>query len=659
MTWSRSAATLTALSLLLALAAPADARRRAPEPPDDGLPAPEAVAEQVRAVYADLSGSADPAVRRVVYFGSLELGEDDVRAAIEKGMADADPEIRRDALTRALTTRDRKMKALRAQAEKTLTGLLESADEADRALGYALLDATAPKERDRIKTLERTAKDGSPDARKEARARLIALGGKTAWKVISQGLAQPEGDAENTQARETLETWREPEAMKWAFDTLHQMNDMGRLARAYLIGASGKKLDRDIDRELGKRYDKATEFEDRLRLAYVRAHRGQATEVTRTLLAGLRYKEPWAKLMAWHGLQASRDHATLGKLREQILLLLDPEPTEAAFGWLEQWAAQTGDPKVIEVLQQAARGDRPEPRAKALAALTAIKHRDSIAIFEGALGEGRTETRLAGAKGLAAIAKPGDEQRLAEYLRRETDADVKLALVEGLANIGTPAILDSLQFVVTDRDPRLKTAAAKAIAKTSHPRAVSTISLLKRDPDLDTRFMIWRHLLTTEGAKVEPEFKAGALGWLTPDHVRTLGEDGKTSNDLLTWMALDGNDDQRPIALTALRARGAAAAPFLLRIFERSRDPAIAAAALDGILELRGVESLATYRGALENEQPAVRAVAFRAVGDHARRAYLEMLLKALADRDPLARAEAARAAYRVSQRPDEVTEEE
>ena len=591
-------------------------------------------------------------MRRAVYFGSLELTEADRLAAIEKGLADPDWLIRKDALTQALTSKDRKLAPLAAQARKTITGLLESADATDRQHGYDLLEPFAPKDKDRLAALERTAKDGSPDARAEARTRLLALGGKTAWTVIERGLAEPEGQPEHTQALEAMATFRDPIAYKWALERLHQMDAQGRLARTYLATVSDPKLAPTLKKDITTRYEKATEFEDRLRLAWIRAHRGEAETVSRTLVAGLRHTTEWAKIMAWEGLQNSRDHATLGKLRDQMMIMLEPEQATVAFGWIEKWAAATGDPKIIEMLQEAARSDRPEPRARALAALTALRHRDSIALYEAAMNEGRSEIRLAAARGLASIAKPGDEPRLAAFLRKEPDPEVKLALIDALAQIGTPAIIDSLQFVVTDRDPRLKIAATRAIAATGQPRAATTIALLKRDPDLETRFMVWSHLLEIEGKKAEPEFRAGALGWLTPGQIETLGKNPKTSNELLIWIALEGNDDQRTFALDALAARKAAAAAALTHIYERSKAPDTQAGALAALADLRREAGLPLYRTAIEATHPEIRAVATRALGENGTRPSLEMLLKTLADRDALVRAEAARAAYRVALRP-------
>ncbi len=637
----------------LTLAAPdADARRK-PKAPDDGLPAPEAVAEQVRAIYADLVGHANPLVRQVVYFGQLELEEDDQRAAITQGIEDADWTIKQHALVEALTRRDRKLRETKKKAEAALVGLLESADAADREQGYAILEKTETRERDRLKAIERAAKDGSPDARAEARKRLIEQGGKTAWKVIERGLAQPADDPEHVQAMAALAEFRDPVATKWALERLHAMDEQGRLARQYLIevepsGRAAKTLERD----LSKRYEKAAgSFEDRLRLAYVRAHRGAADEVIKTLVAGLRYNHAWAKVMAWKGLQASRSHKALGALRDRMMLLLEPDQAEAAFRWLEIWAGKTGDPKVIEMLQEAARGDRPEPRMRALHALTAIEHRPSIALFENAMNEGRTEIRLAAAQGIAAVAKPGDEDRIAAFLRKEPTAEVKLALIQALANIGTPEIIDPLQFVITDRNTEIKKAAGAAIAATGHQKAAMLLGLLKRDPELDIRFMAWTELLASDPTKTEPEFKSAALRWLTPDQVEKLGQNDKISDELLVHIALKGGDAHRVFAVSALKNRGAKAAPQLLTVYEKSGAADTSASALEGLLKIRGADSLPTYRKGLEASQPEVRAVAIRGVGQFGVRAYLETLMQAFADRDAMVRAEAARAAYRVAQR--------
>ncbi|MCB9538731.1 MAG: HEAT repeat domain-containing protein [Myxococcales bacterium] len=645
-----SVARTTPLSLLvlaLALASPTLAAKA----PDDGLPSVDEVATQARAVYDEMAGNSDPLVRRAVFEGRLALGGDDAVKAIEAGLEDADPVIREKALELALTSKDRKLKALGKKAEKALAKLLESADEADRALGYRLLDAHETKKKAWLGWVSTAARDGSPEARAAARGKLLAEGGKVAWDVIEKGLAEEPSEPEHAEALEALKTFDDPVAMKWALATMNDEGQLGRLARGVLIRIDDKRAAKKLERDLEKTYDKSAEFEERLRIAVVLAGRGQVDKVTRTLLAGLKYQKPWSKVLAFEGLAHSRDLTVLGKLREYILTNQNEEQADAAYDWLRQWAAAKGEPAVFEILQEAARGDRRPLRMRAMAALTELKHRPSVAVFEAAMKEGQTEVRLAAAKGIAAVAKPGDEARIADFLRREPDNAVKLVLIEALANIGTPEILDPLQFFVTARDTELKTAAAKAIAATQKPKAAQLLGLLRRDPDLDVRFLALHALLTLE-PKDSLAMMPAAIQWLRPDQVEALGQDAKVPVEAIQLIAEKGDDAQRTFAVEALKTRGGdKAAIRLLTLFEKSPHADTSATALAALAAVRKAESVPTYRQALQHADGAVRAVAYAAVGAYGPRALLEATLQGLADKEPRARVEAARAAVQLAGR--------
>ncbi|MCA9540162.1 MAG: HEAT repeat domain-containing protein [Myxococcales bacterium] len=646
---SRAAALglIVAVALLSASTAAARRKPKKPAPPDDGLPAVEQVLEQVRAVYADLATNSNPLVRRAVYNGQLELEAEDQAAAIARGLEESDWTIRVDALSRALG--DKKDKKRRAAAEAMLAKLLESGEAEDRKHGMELLAAHA-KGKDRIKALELAAKNGTPEARADARAALRAEGGAVAWKVIEAGLAEPAGEPEHVEAMKALATFRDPVAWKWLLGKVQDAGELGTLARKALIELDDKKAGAALDKELAKLYDKSAEFEERLRLGMVRAGRGQVTTVARTLLAGLKYREAWAKVMAWQGLTYSRDLAQLGSLRERILAQTEEAEADAAFGWMQAWAAQNAEPKVIELLQEGARSDRRPVRMRSMAVLTAIAHRPSVPLFEAAMNEGQTEVRLAGAKGLAAVSRAGDEARIAGYLRKEPENDVKLALIEALAHIGTPEIIDSLQFVLTSPNTEIKVAAANALAATATPKAGMLLGLLKRDPDMDVRFFAWHQLLRLK-PETAKEFQLGALGWISGEQVETLGADPKIPVDLMAFVAEKGNDEQRMYAVAALAKRGAPAATSLLGLYENSPNAETAADALSALVAMRGAESLPTYRKAAEHKMAEVRAVGLDALGQFGSRPLLEGLLRALADKDPLARAQAARAAWRVAPR--------
>ena len=638
---------LVATTVLLASSS-AVARRKAPKKaPDDGMPGVEEVAAQARTVYAELRSNPDARVRKAVFAGLHELGEDDLVGAVELGLKDADPDLRDQAIGLALDMK--KQKQLVKAAEAELLKLLESGQAEDRRRGYVLLDAHAGAKQI-LAWEQRMAKEGSPDARAAARVRLIKRGGATAWGVIQAGLKEAEGEREHTEAVAALAEFSDGVAAKWALPLVDDSSAQGAAARGVLARITDKKASALINKQLRKTYDKSADFPQRLRIASVLARRGQAADMQRTLLAALRFKEAWAIEMGWTGLQSVRDLATLGKLRAKLATISDEAQADAAFGWLRAWATEKAEPAVFKLLEEVARGDRRPLRLRAMALLTELKYRPAVALFEGALVEGQAEVRLAGAKGLAAVAKPGDEARVARYLRKEPEAEVKLALIEALAGIGTPEVLDSLQFVITSPQKELKVAAAKAVAASGKPKAAMLLGLLKRDADLDVRFMAWQALLRLKPRETEAEFKT-AVGWLTADQVTALGEDPKIPLGLLQIVAEQGDDMQRTLAVSALSKRGEAAATKLLTLYEKSPHADTAAMALDAIATLRGAKSVATYRDALKHTHGEIRAVAYRAIGEYGPRALLETVLSGLADDDAGARAEAARAAVKLADR--------
>lgn len=642
-----------ALPALIALAAAG--ARAAPAGADDGLPSEKEVVEQARAVYADLAGNSDPLVRRAVFEGRVALGGDDRAKAVADGLADGDWEIRRRALELALEGEERALRKLRGAAMEQLAKMLASGDDAERARGYEVVRAHVDG-REAVKLYRRAAVDGGPDGRAEARKAQIALGGKVAWAVITAGLKEAPGEREHQEALEALRTFADPVAASWALDHLYDEGEIGAAARRVLAAIEDKRAAAKIDRALEKIYEKNTaDFPKRLIAASVLARRGRAAKVVRTLLAGVgpRFKDPAGRRVAWAGMRGVRDLVVLGKLREIILTNEEPAEADAAFAWMTDWARDTAEPKVIEILQEAARSDRDPIRMRAFAALTEIAHRGSVPLFEAAMNEGRTEVRSAAARGLAAVARPGDEQRLAAFLRRqEPDVEVKLALIEALARIGTAEIIDPLQFVMTAPQPEIKRAAMEAVAATGKPKAALLVGLLRRDPDLDIRFRAWQHLLKLDPRATVPQMQ-GALSWLTPEHAEKLAADPATPVEVLALIAEKGGDDLRPFAVEGLARRGADAATRLLSLVERSPHADTAAAALEALAEIRKDASVPTYRAAAESPHGPVRAAAFRAMGRYGPRALLEIVVPAMADREPLARARAAEAAVRLARRKD------
>lgn len=645
---SRSSRALALATVILCLATSAQARKKKrSKTPDDGLPSVEDVMAKARTVYGDLKGNSNPVVRRMVFDGLLALEKDDRKAAVDMGLKESDEGIKRDAMGLVLTGKDRKA---RTKVLGMIQKMLESGEETEREQGYALVKAHF-KDRAAEKAIKQAAKDGVPEARAAARDWQLKRGGKLAWKVVEAGLKEGDGTPERAQAIKFLETYDGSLGVKWALGKMHDAA-MGDLARSYLTRVKDKRASKQLDKKLFKAYEKGAEFDDRLRAASVLARRGHVVKVQKTLKAGLssRYKKPAMRLVAWRGLESARDVTLLNAVRGIIKTNEKEEEADLAYAWMHAWAKTNAEPKVIELMQTVARSDRRPLRLRAMAILTDIKHRASKPVFEEAIAEGQNEMKIAGAKGLAAIAKPGDEKAIGALLRREQSVDVKLALVAGLANIGTPAIIDSLQFVITAPQKELKLAAAQAVAATGSPKAATLMGLLKRAPDVDVRFVAWQSLLVLKPESLR-EFKAGALSWLTSEQIEALGKNPKIGLDVIEFIAQKGNDEQRIYAVTALEKRGAKAATRLLGLVQNERNPDTAANSLDALAKLRKAESLSTYRKALASDHGELRAAGFRAVGEYGHRALLETVLSGMGDKDPMARAAATAAAVKLAGR--------
>lgn len=638
-------ASLPALAWALLSLSPAYAQ----SPEASGPPSLEEVEAEAAAVYAELDGTTDPLVRRAIFRGKLMLGGEARAAALAAALEDGDPEIKSKAIS-VLTTEKKIDKKLAKQGDAALDALLASGDEMEREMGYALIAGLSSKER--LAALKKAAKEGVPDARAAARKAMVDMGGKVAWAVIDAGLKEPPADREHTEALKALESFSDATAYSWAMGNLNTLDDMGDLARDYLVRVEDKKTVKKLTKALKKTFDKG-EFADRLVAASVMARRGMSGELEKPMVACLvRMKKPehaGLRRVAWQGLQGIYDMKALKLLTPTLLTTSNEADAEAGYAWLKAWAKARSEPKVIELLQKVARSDRDNLRMLALGVLTELAHRPSVVIFEESMREGRTEVRLAAAKGWASVAKVEDVDRISAVLRKEPDPEVKEALVGALAHIGSAEIVSPLQFVVMSPQKELKKAAVKALGGTGRTEAVTAIRLVKRDPDLDVRFLALHQLLRLD-PKATVKSISSAVRWLKPEHIKALGEDEHVDVEVFDTIAQKGDDDQRIYAVEALVQRGASSATRLLGLVNGA-NPDTAAAAFKALADLRKSDSIATYRKQLESQHLPVRAEAYAALGSYGGAPALELVYPGMTDKEPLIRASAAEAALKLASR--------
>ena len=190
----------------------------------------------VREVLDGLKENSDPDVRVAVFKGFIELGGADEQNAITIGLK----EKLGDSRGRNEGRFAQQNRTLRKRAKGDLIKLLESGVKAEREQGYNVLSAVF-KDSQQVKIIKGIARTGSKDARTEARAALIKRGGKGAWSVIKQGLAEAPSEPEHVQAMEALKTYRGEYALKWALSRIHVESKLGELARGIIVGVKGTK----------------------------------------------------------------------------------------------------------------------------------------------------------------------------------------------------------------------------------------------------------------------------------------------------------------------------------------------------------------------------------------------------------------------------------
>lgn len=619
--------------------------------PDDGLPKPEVVAEQARTVFADLEGNADTRIRTAVFEGRVALGKDDRLKALQAAMGDSFWPLRERALVLSLGDKDKKT---HDAALTALGKLLASNDKPEREHGAALVARTdlGLKPADVLKLWQGAVAEGVPETRAEAREAIVKLGGKPGWDILAAGLVDAPDSKEFLQAVALLADFKDAYAGPWGLSHINDKDQLGTLARALLVRVddTNKKISGDVVKSLQKIYDKA-EFAERVNAATVLSLRGQGTPaIGKSLGKAAKFTDPAVRLVGLEGLREVHDAAVLGELRERIATNENEDEAKLAYAWLGAWAKATGDKAVIDLLQDVSRSDRRLLRLLAMDTLGKVAHRPSVALFESAMAEGQMEVRLSAARGLRAVARAGDEKRLGEFLRKEPEATVKLELVGALAAIGTPEILDPLQFVIPSPQVELRRAAIAAIGPIGSAKAGTLLSMRRADVDLDTRFATWTQLIHVDPRAALKDMK-GAYGWMTASQIQALAADPKVTVDIMEMIALDGNDDQRGFAVDGLITRGEASATRLLGLTERSDHEETAAAAMTGLATVRKDASVPTYRDGLKHRFGMVRAASVEGLGNYGPEPILELVLPMISDKEPLVRAQAALAAVRLSTR--------
>lgn len=629
--------------------------------------APESVSA-ARGVYTDLKQNPDAAVRAAITYGLIELGGADREAALDDAPKAADVAVKVAAMQEVL--RDKKLHKARLKwAEDTLFELLTSADASSQRVAQATLAAAYDLKAQRG-WWDRMLKSGAAPAQRFARARLIAEGGKDAWKVVETALKEPLESEAHKDALAAIRERNYKEAQGWAVSHAGDHTEDGVVAREW-IGKLAPALTAKMNKDLLKEYEKAAadyhregDFLKRVHLAHMLSARGELKAVQETLVVAVKDKQgriekrlddAGVRVMGWEGLKACRDHEVLTAIKPMIIDLQNREEAAPAVDWLADWVRDTNDPVAKQTLEEIAQQTQYISRIEAIRALGSLKLRDSLPIVESALLNGDDPLREAAATALATIASKGDEEKLHKALLNERKSDVvRVELLKGVASVGTPETLKTVKYWLSNPSVTVRAAALAALERVQVGRVELERLLngaLQNDPDLSIRLNVWRLLLEAKSDKLDRKFKDAAR-WMEPDHVRQLGANPKIPGALFVRLAVDGGPALSAVVMDLFESRGAAAVEELELVVKESFVAALTERAAKLYLSVKGEAGRALYEGLVSHRDGVARAVGLeglRLYGLEPARQLTRDLIEN--ERDPLPRVQAARAFIALSLR--------
>ena len=295
--------------------------------------------------------------------------------------------------------------------------------------------------------------------------------------------------------------------------------------------------------------------------------------------------------------------------------VLDANGQPRVHWWPVAFALQRlGDTRALPALIAFTKDASPYARAFAAKGLAAIKDPSAIPALMPLLSSGDRNVLIETIGALGAIGDPASAPPIVKFVdAADTDPHVRLAAIAALggmrANAG--AVTDTLLDLMTDPLPAIRSAALRAAAALDPENFVTILSGLDPDPQWSVRATL-----------------ASTLATLRPE----IG--------LPRLHTMLGDNDQRvvPAVLAALVALKAPDAPAILLDHLAADDPAVRAAAANGVGELKPANGEAALGDAFRRGQGdatyIARAAALAALTKYGAAVATPPLRVALADKD-------------------------
>lgn len=630
---------------------------------------PKTALKEAKEAIAKVADSSDPQIRLAVFTAKLSLAGKRNKRIVEEGMQSDELLVKEAAIAIGLKSKN---KALKVTAVEGVGALLCSEDAEQTAVGRGLeIFVRSKKQMKRLRSI--LVKCPGSLLAEKAKASMIKEGGKQAWDLIAKDLENDTDNALRNKAKTQALKSKTKAAANWAFKRIHDENELGDFARELMIGLADTRIGRSYTgrlmsdyRKSGKLKDEIEGFKRRLRLAMVLGNLSGVKKVQDTLFAAFTptyvISHPKAPSRAWTGLLNVRDLKVLDRViskddsltvKKLFCRVQSPTEAKAAYRWLYKWTKEKQSPKLYSILEHCFNtSTQAEAREAAIIALAKLGKRRSYDTFNAGLKDPNPKIRYAAARGIAAVAKKADEDRLVALLRESSDEEGQLALIKGLGRLGSSKITKALRFKMRNQPKSVMLAAMNVLAATKDPKNAHYIAQLTRNPDDTLRMTAWKHLLVLKPKQKIKTFVSSSRGWLEPRHVESLARTKGISLEVFSELAQRSKAEVSSAALKVLAKHGEEGASYIIDTVNKHKDGGVAADALALLASLEKGKATSLYVKMMDHAKPQVRFTAIRLVGKHgSKKTHLPLVSSKRTDSDVVTSIAAHLATYKLSKK--------
>lgn len=250
-------------------------------------------------------------------------------------------------------------------------------------------------------------------------------------------------------------------------------------------------------------------------------------------------------------------------------------------------------------------------RAAAVHFIGKVKGRAATADLHPLLGNAPKPIRLAACHALGELAQRESIGVLRDSLARETDKDLKLAMLKALARMRDAEAIPVARFYIADPDSDVRREAVSVIVSVPDPSGAPDLEIASRDRMKDIREMALFALIEQDPENRFMLFER-SLEWLAPEALTAFVQrHGDKVKRHVAFTLTSTRDDLRSTAWRATRLLSKAAqSEIATGIAAKNERQALRIAAIERLVELDGKNAAATLEAFVKDGDEKVRVFA-------------------------------------------------